>query len=100
MAGWHNYLKQYFSAGFNKGCTYDMVQLLELSGVIRDGVLPGFQQPLQTVGCPLSVLCHACQACIYFGYISEMEVDAVFWQPKRAHSLIWNMPPKCLLVIQ
>lgn len=77
-----------------------MVQLLELSCAVCSGAVPGVHQLFQMGACPLWVLCPACQACICFGYISETEEDAVFRQLNSTHHLIWDIPPKCMFVIQ
>lgn len=56
LAGWHNYLREYFSTDFKKVNSYDMIQLFELSCAISDSAMPGSQQLLQMGTCPLSYL--------------------------------------------
>lgn len=48
MAGWQKYFRAVFSTGFSKGNADDMIQLLEFSCAIWDGV-----KLLQGGACPL-----------------------------------------------
>lgn len=85
-------LEQCFSTGFNKGNTYDMIQLFELSCAISDSAMPGSQQLLQMGTCPLS--CLPSLFWIYFrhgsGHLGNW-IDPI---------ILWHVPPKHLFVNQ